>query len=67
MRKNRIYNINLLCALQGYISLDDPQISRKGYHVPTKGTVQLVSIVLLQLTTAHGNPGPGCSTGGFRV
>ncbi|KAL9985842.1 hypothetical protein ACROYT_G008291 [Oculina patagonica] len=25
----------------GYISLDDPQISRKGYHVPTKGTVQL--------------------------
>lgn len=25
----------------GYISLDDPKISRKGYHVPTKGTVQL--------------------------
>lgn len=25
----------------GYISLNDPCISRKGYHVPTKGTVQL--------------------------
>lgn len=25
----------------GYISLDDAKISRKGYHVPTKGTVQL--------------------------
>lgn len=25
----------------GYISLSDPSISHKGYHVPTKGTVQL--------------------------
>lgn len=25
----------------GYIDLNDPSISRKGYHVPTKGTVQL--------------------------
>lgn len=29
-------------VLQGYISLSDPSISHKGYHIPNKGTVQLV-------------------------
>lgn len=42
--KKKVYFASSLVLLQGHISLDS--LPKRGYHVPKKGTVQVVSTVV---------------------